>query len=90
MGLREQFLAQFDAIWIDNLNGDSRETGKLTPEGKPDPSVFSTDSNREGIPVGTAVGLFVRREERRPSSSPADLRYRQCGVRRSARIFEKA
>ena len=59
--MRERFSAAFDTIWIDCLNGDSRETGKLTPEGKPDPSVFSTEYNREGIRVGTAVGLFVRR-----------------------------
>ena len=43
------------------MNGDSRETGKLTPDGKPDPSVFSTEWNREGIRVGTAIGLFVKR-----------------------------
>jgi Type ISP C-terminal specificity domain len=42
------------------MNGDSRETGKLTPDGKPDPSVFSTKHNREGIRVGTAIGLLVR------------------------------
>jgi hypothetical protein len=58
---RKRFLNGFDAIWIDCMNGDSRETGKLTPEGKPDPSVFSTEWNREGIRVGTAVGLFVKR-----------------------------
>jgi hypothetical protein len=58
---RQRFLEEFDAIWLDCLNGDSRETGKLTPEGKPDPSVFSTEWNREGIRVGTAIGLFVKR-----------------------------
>ena len=42
------------------MNGDSRETGKVTPEGKPDPSVFSTEWNRAGIRVGTAIGLFVK------------------------------
>lgn len=57
--LRQRFLRAFDRIVIDNLNGDSRETGKKTPEGKPDPSVFSTERNREGIKVGTAIGLFV-------------------------------
>jgi hypothetical protein len=56
---RERFLGRFDSITIDNLNGDSRETGKLTPDGKSDPSIFSTERNREGIRVGTAVGLFV-------------------------------
>ena len=58
--MRQRFLKEFDTLWFDCLNGDSRETGKLTPDGKPDPSVFSTDFNREGIRVGTAVGLMVR------------------------------
>ena len=59
--MRQRFLAEFDALWFDCLNGDSRETGKLTPEGKPDPSVFSTEYNREGIRVGTAICLMVRK-----------------------------
>jgi hypothetical protein len=62
-GMRERFLDVFDKIWIDCLNGDKYKTGKLTPEGKPDPSVFSTEFNREGIQVGTAVSLFVRKGE---------------------------
>ena len=37
---RQSLLKQFDHIWIDSLNGDSRETGKRTPSGDPDPSVF--------------------------------------------------
>jgi hypothetical protein len=61
---RERLLKEFDAIWIDCMNGDSRETGKLTPDGRSDPSVFSTEFNREGIRVGTAVSLFVRRATR--------------------------
>src|SRR5262249_44828178 len=63
----------FDAIWIDCLNGDSRETGKLTPTGLPDPSVFSTRYNRAGIRVGTAVGVFVRRGQ---GTKKVDVRYR--------------
>jgi len=59
--MRQRFLREFDSIWIDCLNGDSRETGKLTPDGKPDPSVFSTEFNREGIRVGTAISLLARR-----------------------------
>lgn len=59
-GLRERYLEVFDQIWIDNLNGDKYRTGKLTPEGKPDPSIFSTEKNREGIQVGTAVALLVK------------------------------
>jgi hypothetical protein len=58
--VRERFLKEFDKLWFDCMNGDSRETGKLTPDGKPDPSVFSTERNREGIRVGTAIGLLVR------------------------------
>jgi hypothetical protein len=59
-----RFINEFDKLWFDCMNGDSRETGKLTPEGKPDPSVFSTEHNPEGIRVGTAVGVMVRRQER--------------------------
>jgi hypothetical protein len=59
-GMRERFLEVFDHIWIDCMNGDKYKTGKLTPDGEPDPSVFSTEKNREGIQVGTAVSLLVR------------------------------
>ena len=63
--MRQRFLSEFDKLWFDCMNGDSRETGKVTPEGKPDPSVFSTDYNREGIRVGTAVSVIVRKPKRR-------------------------
>ena len=72
--MRRRFLDEFDAFWFDCLNGDSRETGKLTPDGKPDPSVFSTEYNREGIRVGTAIGLMVRKAKR--DAQPA-VRFRQ-------------
>lgn len=62
--MRQRFLSEFDQLWFDCLNGDSRETGKLTPEGKPDPSVFLTQYNKEGIRVGTAIGLMVRKDKR--------------------------
>lgn len=58
--LRRRFQQGFSRIWLDCMNGDSRETGKLTPDGKPDPSVFSTEYNREGIRVGTCIGIFAR------------------------------
>ena len=61
--MREQLVSRFDRLYIDNLNGDSRETSKKTPDGAPDPSVFSTTLNREGIQVGTAVSMLVRREQ---------------------------
>jgi predicted helicase len=60
--MRERYLNGFDAIWVDSLNGDKYRTGKLTPDGKPDPSAFSTDRNREGIQVGTAVALMLRKK----------------------------
>jgi Type ISP C-terminal specificity domain len=59
--MRQRLLNNFDRLWIDNLNGDSRETGKTTPDGLPDPSVFSTPYNREGIRKGTAVALLVKK-----------------------------
>jgi hypothetical protein len=64
-GMRERYLEKFDRIWIDCLNGDKYKTGKLTPEGDPDPSIFSTRTNREGIQVGTAVSLLVRKQDSR-------------------------
>jgi len=72
--MRQRFLSEFDCLWFDCMNGDSRETGKLTPEGKPDPSVFSTEYNREGIRVGTAVCVVVRNAERRKKPI---IRYRE-------------
>jgi hypothetical protein len=61
-GMRERYLDAFDEISIDCLNGDKYKTGKLTPEGDPDPSVFSTEFNREGIQVGTAIATLVKRK----------------------------
>jgi hypothetical protein len=59
-GMRERYFDRFDRIWIDCLNGDKYKTGKQTPEGLPDPSIFSTEFNREGIQVGTAIALLAR------------------------------
>ena len=66
-GMRERYLELFDRVWIDSLNGDKYRTGKLTPAGKPDPSVFSTEFNREGIQVGTAVALLARTGDHAPT-----------------------
>lgn len=63
-GMRERYLEAFDRIWVDCLNGDKYKTGKLTPTGKPDPSIFSTALNPEGIQVGTAITLLVRTQNR--------------------------
>jgi hypothetical protein len=73
--MRQRFVAEFDCIWIDCLNGDSRETGKTTPEGRPDPSVFSTAQNRPGIRVGTAVALMLRKGEAQDEASTVLFRH---------------
>jgi hypothetical protein len=59
-GMREHLLEVFDRISIDNLNGDKYSTGKTTPDGRPDPSIFSTETNREGIQVGTAIAVLIK------------------------------
>ncbi len=84
--MRERFLSEFDRLWLDNMNGDSRETGKRTPDGKPDPSVFSTEYNKAGIRVGTAVSLLVRKKER--EENPL-VRFRQFwGMTKRADLLE--
>jgi hypothetical protein len=59
-GMREKLWDCFDEIQIDNLNGDSRRTGKKGPDGKPDPSVFSLSSLRSSITIGTAIATCVK------------------------------
>jgi len=73
-GMRERYLEAFDAIRIDCLNGDKYKTGKTTPDGKPDPSIFSTEHNREGIQVGTAIATLVRKAEHKPVTT-VDFRH---------------
>ena len=73
VAMREHLLNNFNHIWIDNLNGDSRVTGKTTPEGPPDPSAFSTPYNKEGIRKGTAVALMVRNSK---AAAPGTVVYR--------------
>lgn len=63
--MRKRLSEEFDAMWFDNMNGDSRATGKRTPDGSPDPSVFSTEYHGVGIKVGTAIGTLVRTSPRR-------------------------
>ena len=65
-GMRERYLEAFDAIRIDNLNGDKYKTGKTTPEGAPDPSIFSTPEDPVGIQVGTTIATLVRRADHEP------------------------
>ena len=68
-GMRERYLEAFDAIRIDCLNGDRFKTGKTTPEGTPDPSIFSTPEDPVGIQVGTAITTLVRKADHVPAQS---------------------
>ena len=68
-GMRERYLEAFDAIRIDCLNGDKYKTGKTTPEGAPDPSIFSTSEDPVGIQVGTAITTLVRKAHHAPAQS---------------------
>ena len=83
-GMRERYLEAFDAIRIDCLNGDKYKTGKVAPDGTPDPSIFSTEGDPVGIQVGTAIATLVRKAEHKPAegvefrhlwgqAKPADL-----------------
>ena len=68
-GMRERYLEAFDAIRIDCLNGDKYKTGKTTPAGTPDPSIFSTPSDPVGIQVGTAIATLVRKADHAPAET---------------------
>ena len=68
-GMRERYLDAFDAIRIDNLNGDKYRTGKTTSDGTPDPSIFSTPGDPVGIQVGTAITTLVRKTDHAPTET---------------------
>ena len=68
-GMRERYLEAFDEIRIDCLNGDKYKTGKTTPEGSPDPSIFSTEDDPVGIQVGTAITTLVRKSDHAPAKA---------------------
>ena len=58
----------FDAVRINCLNGDEYKTGKITPDGTPDPSIFPTEGDPVGIQVGSAVATLVHKAEHTPAS----------------------
>ena len=66
-GMRERYLEAFDAVRIDCLNGDKYKTGKVAPDGSPDPSIFSTEGDPVGIQVGTAIATLVRKLDHAPT-----------------------
>ena len=67
-GMRERYLEAFDVVRIDCLNGDKYKTGKVAPDGSPDPSIFSTDGDPVGIQVGTAIATLVRKADHTPTA----------------------
>ena len=66
-GMRERYLEEFDAIRIDCLNGDKYKTGKVAPDGSPDPSIFSSPDDPVGIQVGTTIATLVRKLDHAPT-----------------------
>ena len=68
-GMRERYLEAFDAVRIDCLNGDKYKTGKVAPDGSPDPSIFSTEGDPVGIQVGTAIATLVRKADHKPAEA---------------------
>ena len=68
-GMRERYLEAFDAVRIDCLNGDKYKTGKVAPDGSPDPSIFSTEGDSVGIQVGTAITTLVRKADHAPAET---------------------
>ena len=68
-GMRERYLETFDVIRIDCLNGDKYKTGKVAPNGLPDPSIFSTEGDPVGIQVGTAIATLVRKADHEPADT---------------------
>ena len=68
-GMRERYLEAFDTVRIDCLNGDKYKTGKTTPDGTPDPSIFSTPADPVGIQVGTAIATLIRKADHAPAAA---------------------
>lgn len=85
-GMRERYLEAFDTVTIDNLNGDKYKTGETTPDGKPDPSIFSTEFNREGIQVGTAIATLIRKPQHEGAKT---VRFRHLwGTGKRAKLYQ--
>ena len=49
----------------------STRPAKTTPDGTPDPSIFSTPSDPVGIQVGTAITTLVRKADHAPAETIA-------------------
>ena len=79
--MRRSLLSNFDAVWIDNLNGDKYRTGKIIPKGLPgagtrDDSAFTTEMDPRGIQPGTAIVTWVKRAGVRTKPADTAVLYR--------------
>ena len=79
--MRRTLLSNFDAVWIDNLNGDKYRTGKIIPIGLPgagtrDDSAFTTDMDPRGIQPGTAIVTWVKQAGDRTRPDETKVLYR--------------
>ena len=81
-GMRERYLEAFDAIRIDCLNGDKYKTGKVAPDGSPDPSIFRRRAIRSAFrsarPLRRWCARLIMHQLERSASGI-------CGDRPSAR-----
>jgi len=80
--MRRSLLSNFDAGWIDNLNGDKYRTGKIIPKGLAgagtrDDSAFTTEMDPRGIQPGTAIVTWVKRTGGRTKASDTAVQYRE-------------
>nr|MDQ3081554.1 N-6 DNA methylase [Gemmatimonadota bacterium] len=79
--MRRSLLSSFDAVWVDNLNGDKYRTGKMIPKGLPgagtrDDSAFTTEMDPRGIQPGTAILTWVKRIGSATPPDATKVRYR--------------
>ena len=79
--MRRSLLSNFNAVWIDNMNGDKYRTGKIIPKGLPgagtrDDSAFTTEMDPRGIQPGTAIVTWVKRTGVRTKPSDTSVLYR--------------
>ena len=81
-GMRERYLEAFDAIRIDNLNGD-RIISEYAPDGRTSETVFAITGQSPGIKVGTSIALFTKSGKPR-SHARGRIRYRDFREARAA------
>jgi len=59
--MRERYLSAFDRITIDKPKWGQVQDGKVTPMGCPILAFSLTESNPDGIGLGTVIALLVRK-----------------------------